>query len=61
MEDVHFITGLTVDGLPVTSATLIPTDAENKVFRTGPEGRTGEVSGSRFNGLTGVGPFAYRG
>ncbi|CAN1331195.1 Serine/threonine-protein phosphatase 7 long form homolog [Linum perenne] len=28
MEDVHFITGLTVDGLPVTSATLIPTDAE---------------------------------
>ncbi|CAN1295054.1 hypothetical protein LINPERPRIM_LOCUS22697 [Linum perenne] len=28
MEDVHFITGLTVDGLAVTSATLIPTDAE---------------------------------
>ncbi|CAN1309824.1 hypothetical protein LINPERPRIM_LOCUS27826 [Linum perenne] len=28
MEDMHFITGLTVDGLAVTSATLIPTDAE---------------------------------
>ncbi|CAN1779624.1 Protein MAINTENANCE OF MERISTEMS [Linum perenne] len=27
MEDVHFITGLTVDGPAVTSATPIPTDA----------------------------------
>ncbi|CAN1162196.1 Serine/threonine-protein phosphatase 7 long form homolog [Linum perenne] len=27
MEDVHFITSLTVDGLAVTSATPIPTDA----------------------------------
>ncbi|CAN1180777.1 Serine/threonine-protein phosphatase 7 long form homolog [Linum perenne] len=27
MEDVHFITGLTVDGPAVTSATTIPTDA----------------------------------
>ncbi|CAN1121193.1 Serine/threonine-protein phosphatase 7 long form homolog [Linum perenne] len=31
LEDMHFITGLTVDGLAVTSATLIPTEAE-KLF-----------------------------
>ncbi|CAN1141262.1 hypothetical protein LINPERPRIM_LOCUS25380 [Linum perenne] len=29
MEDMHFITSLTVDGLAFTSATLIPTEAEN--------------------------------
>ncbi|CAN1797633.1 Serine/threonine-protein phosphatase 7 long form homolog [Linum perenne] len=28
LEDIHFITGLTVDGLAVTSATLIPTESE---------------------------------
>ncbi|CAN1308141.1 Protein MAIN-LIKE 2 [Linum perenne] len=28
LEDVHFITGLSVDGLPVTSPKLIPTDLD---------------------------------
>ncbi|CAN1130358.1 Protein MAIN-LIKE 2 [Linum perenne] len=28
LEDVHFITGLSVDGLPVTSPRLIPTDLD---------------------------------
>ncbi|CAN1147834.1 Protein MAIN-LIKE 2 [Linum perenne] len=28
LKDVHFITGLSVDGLPVTSPKLIPTDLD---------------------------------
>ncbi|CAN1129802.1 Protein MAINTENANCE OF MERISTEMS [Linum perenne] len=28
LEDVHFITGLSVDGLPVTSPRLIPSDVD---------------------------------
>ncbi|CAN1321350.1 Serine/threonine-protein phosphatase 7 long form homolog [Linum perenne] len=28
LEDVHFITGLSVDGLPVTSPRLIPSDLD---------------------------------
>ncbi|CAN1177639.1 Protein MAIN-LIKE 2 [Linum perenne] len=59
MEDVHFITGLTVDGLPVTSATLIPTDAENKNL-LGKRPDTSDLSSRRIKMTWLCTNFAYR-
>ncbi|CAN1193905.1 Protein MAINTENANCE OF MERISTEMS [Linum perenne] len=35
LEDIHFITGLSVDGLPVTSDNLIPTGNEELAVYVG--------------------------